>query len=266
MINVATRNDEEPVVQCRMAHSRPVQGPRAAFLTAEWRHLVMLNYEVDAALLQPFVPKGTELDQWQGRTFVSMVGFLFLKAKVLGLTVPFHSAFEEVNLRFYVKRNEGGEVRRGVVFLKELVPRRGVAWTARFFYNENYIAVPMGHDAEIGKGDAASTVSYRWVYKHRQNRLGLVTQGGFALPEKGSQEEFITEHYWGYARQPKGGTVEYLVEHVPWQVAMARSIEFECDVERLYGKEFAPYLEKPPVSGFLVNGSPVTVYKGRHLH
>jgi uncharacterized protein YqjF (DUF2071 family) len=80
------------------------------FLTAEWQHLVMLNYEVDAGLLVPFVPAGTELDDWKDKIFVSLVGFLFLNTKLLGfLPIPMHSNFEEVNLRFYVRRHTGAK-------------------------------------------------------------------------------------------------------------------------------------------------------------
>ncbi len=79
-----------------------------AFLTAEWRHLAMLSYEIDPELLQPLVPRGTDLDTWQGRTYVSVVGFLFLRTRVLGIPVPFHRNFEEVNLRFYVRRLADG--------------------------------------------------------------------------------------------------------------------------------------------------------------
>jgi uncharacterized protein YqjF (DUF2071 family) len=114
--------------------------PDRVFLTAEWRFLAMLNYEVDAGLLLPFVPAGTELDRWNGKVFVSLVGFRFLKTKVFGLTIPFHSNFDEVNLRFYVRRREGDEVRRGVVFLRDR-SRRAIALAARTFYNENYIAL-----------------------------------------------------------------------------------------------------------------------------
>src|SRR5262245_20887686 len=109
------------------------------FLTADWRYLVMINYEVDPEILHPYIPGGTELDQWQGRTFVSVVGFLFLRTRVLGLTIPFHHNFEEVNLRFYVRRRAIEGWRRGVVFIREIVPRWAIAAVAREFYNENYV-------------------------------------------------------------------------------------------------------------------------------
>src|SRR6185503_10439864 len=104
--------------------------------TAHWRFLMMLNYEVDPSVLHPLVPRGTELDTWHGRTYASVVGFLFLDTRVLGLAIPFHRDFEEVNLRFYVRRREAEAWRRGVVFIKEIVPRWAIATVARVAYNE----------------------------------------------------------------------------------------------------------------------------------
>lgn len=223
----------------------------------------MLNYEIDPAVLRPFVPTGTELDQWQGQTYISMVGFLFLKTRIHGVVIPFHSNFEEVNLRFYVRRMTNEGWRRGVVFIKELVPRRAIAWTARVFYNENYVALPMRHEM-VGEG-AIQSVAYEWTFQGRINRLGLSVKGGSNVIEVGSSEEFITEHYWGYARQRDGGTVEYQVEHPRWRVWSAQSSVFECEVERLYGKNLAPFLQGPPASAFLADGSTVTVFKGKRL-
>jgi uncharacterized protein len=235
------------------------------FLTADWRWLVMLNYEIDPMVLQPFVPAGTELDQWQGKTFVSMVGFRFLNTKIFGMTIPFHANFEEVNLRFYVRRMTKEGWRRAVVFIKELVPRRAIAWTARMFYNENYIAVPMKYEIQREGNGAIQSVAYKWIFKGQKNRLGLSIKGKANEVEEGSSEEFITEHYWGYARQRDGGTVEYQVEHPRWRVWSGESAVLECDVEGLYGKEFADVLQRAPASAFLADGSDVTVFKGTPL-
>ena len=233
------------------------------FLTAEWRSLAMLNHEIDPQVLRPFIPAGTELDQWQGRTFVSVVGFLFLNTRIRGLAIPFHSNFEEVNLRFYVRRSTGGEWRRGVVFIKELVPRRAIAWTARWLYNENYDAVPMSH-GDVATGGMRQ-VSYAWSFAGRPNRLEVSVEGEPQLAAVGSAEEFITEHYWGYARQRDGGTVEYQVEHPRWRVWPAREAIFEGEAEALYGKTFAPFLRRQPASAFLADGSAVTVFQGTRL-
>src|SRR5258708_3134559 len=184
----------------------------------------MLNYEVDANLLLPFVPDGTDLDRWQGKIFVSLVGFRFLKTRILGFTVPFHANFDEVNLRFYVRRQQDNEVRRGVVFIREIVSRRAIAFVARTLYNENYIALPMMHEMR-GTDGAELSVEYRWRTR-TWNAIRLNVCGTPELPQDGSQEQFITEHYWGYAAQPDGGCVEYRVTHPPWRVWSWRSAEF----------------------------------------
>jgi uncharacterized protein YqjF (DUF2071 family) len=180
--------------------------PAPVFLTAEWRHLAMVNFEVPPDLLQSRVPTGTELDFWNGKTFVSLVGFLFLKTRVLGIPIPFHRKFEEVNLRFYVRRRIADGWRRGVVFIKEIVPRRAIAWTAWTFYNENYIALPMSHQL-AKKGNDVLTVSYGWKVGERENRLTLATRGPAQPLPPNSKAEFIAEHYWGYSRQRDGSTV-----------------------------------------------------------
>lgn len=239
-------------------------GSEEVFLTAEWRNLAMLNYEVDAGLLLRFVPAGTELDRWDGRAFVSLVGFQFLKTRVFGLAIPFHSNFDEVNLRFYVRRSVDGEVRRGVVFIREIVPRWAIAAVARTVYNENYVALPMSHEIRARDGGGL-TAAYRWETGRNWCEIKLVTVGESSLPGEGSHEQFITEHYWGYAAQPDGGCVEYRVEHPSWKVWNARSAEFRGDVEDLYGKELGAALRGTPSSALLAEGSPVTVMRGRRL-
>ena len=197
------------------------------FLTAEWRHLAMLNYEAEPALLAPLVPSGTELDEWRGRTYVSAVGFLFLETRVLGLSIPFHTRFEEVNLRFYVRRKAGGEWRRGVVFVKELVPRWAIAFVARTRYGERYVSLPMGHRIELGEYGEPSFVSYSFRHAGRD-----------------------------------GSTTEYAVEHPSWRVSRARDARLDADVAALYGERFVGALSARPSSAFLAEGSAVTVRRG----
>lgn len=232
------------------------------FLHAEWRYLAMLNYEIDPDVLAPFVPKGTELDSFGGATYASMVGFLFLNTRVLGVPIPFHRNFEEVNLRFYVRRFVDGEYRRGVVFMRELVPRRAIAWTANVVYGEKYAAVPMGHRIERDATGDPRQVAYTWRAQGRNDCLAVDVHGQAAEPAEGSLAEFITEHYWGYARQRNGGTIEYRVEHPRWRVWTAGAARFECDVGRFYGAEFAAALSVGPASAFLAEGSRVTVSVG----
>jgi uncharacterized protein YqjF (DUF2071 family) len=190
------------------------------FLTAEWRYLAMLNFEIEAAILRPYVPVGTELDSWNGKTYVSVVGFLFLNTKVLGIPIPFHRNFEEVNLRFYVRYKASDGWRRGVVFIKEIVPRFAIATVARVVYNENYVALAMRHALEKERDSLkrASLVEYGWRYRGEWNFLRVQIKDDAKALITGSEEEFITEHYWGYAAQKNGGCVEYQVEHPPWTV------------------------------------------------
>ena len=233
------------------------------FLTAVWRYLAMLNYEVDLAVLRPHVPKGTVVDTWQGKAFVSMVGFLFLDTRVLGAAIPFHRNFEEVNLRFYVRQAGREDAPRAVAFVKEIVPRPAIAWTARGLYGEKYVHLPMQHQLEYRAG-VPSRVEYRWRHRGRWQRLGVAPLGTAQPMAPGSEEEFIAEHYWGYASR-RSGTVEYAVEHPPWRVWQVGESWLDCDVAEFYGQEFASYLRVPPSSAFLAEGSAVVVRQGRKV-
>ncbi len=234
------------------------------FLTAKWRYLAMLNYEIEPYVLAPFVPAGTELDFWNGKTFVSLVGFLFQKTRVRGIPIPFHQNFEEVNLRFYVRRKADDGWRRGVVFIKELVPRRAIAFVARKFYNENYFTLPMSHQIEKSHEEIKS-VSYFWRFGGKENHIKMTTRGGAQLLVEGSEQEFITEHFWGYATQRDGSTMEYRVEHSRWRVWETQAAKLHCDVAKLYGEKFRDVLSRSPSSAFLADGSDVKVYKGVKL-
>lgn len=234
------------------------------FLTAEWRYLAMLNYEVDPAILSPFVPRGVELDTWNGRNFVSVVGFLFLKTRVLGLPIPFHRNFEEINLRFYVRRRAHDGWRRGVVFIKEIVPRWAIATVARVVYNENYVARRMRHRIDLDNRTITSngSVEYSWRDGESWHRIRAKTEGEAQPLVAGSEEEFITEHYWGYAMQRGSGTVEYQVEHPRWRVWRTSEADFECDVKQVYGHQFVECLSAKPSSAFVADGSAIVVRRG----
>ena len=231
-----------------------------AFLRAEWRDLVMLNFEVAPQLLEPLVPAGVELDRWAGRLFASVVGFHFRDTRVLRLPIPGHRAFAEVNLRFYVRRHAGREVRRGVVFVRELVPRRAIATLARLLYNEPYRALPMRHRIQQRPGDGVVEREFGWRVGRDWTRVVATTEGAPRPLVPGSEEEFITEHYWGYTRQRDGGTIEYRVDHPRWNVWTATDARLDGNVAPVYGDAFAEALSGPPVSAFVADGSPVTVY------
>lgn len=225
----------------------------------------MLNWECPAAWLAPRVPAGCVLDTFQGAHLVSLVGFLFRDTRVRGVRVPLHHTFEEVNLRFYVTRTTAeGEVRRAVVFVRELVPRHAISIIARVAYNEPYKTVPMEHAIEL---DPATGGSVRYGWRHGRERFALegAVRGPALASAPGSEAEFITEHYWGYTRERRGGTSEYQVEHPRWDVWDVPGAMFAGDGTRLYGDDFAGLLATPPRSAFLAVGSAVEVFPGRSL-
>ena len=227
-----------------------------AFLTAQWRYLAMLNYTIDPALLQPLLPPGTELDFFNDTTYVSMVGFRFLRTKVFGLGIPWHRDFEEVNLRFYVRRRAAEGWRRGVAFIGELVPRRAIACVARWLYGEPYTALPMGH--RIEHTASSIHVEYRWNRGGKWESLGVLGRGEPQPLPAGSHEEFIAEHYWGYTAG-RGGSSEYQVEHPPWRIWSGTESYLHADVLALYGPLFVEALSARPVSTFIADGSEVVV-------
>lgn len=228
------------------------------FLTAQWKNLLMLNYEVDPEILKPHLPAFTELDLWEGKALVSMVGFMFLDTRVMGVKWPWHINFEEVNLRFYVRYFDGKEWKRGAVFISEIVPKAIIPVIANNLYNEHYKALPMRHSI-VPAGDDYTYFDYEWKLKGRWNKLGASVSNIYTDIKPGSPEEFIFEHYWGYNRIHDTKTLEYAVEHVSWQVAAVKDPVFDGDIASLYGAEFDPYLKKEPQSAFFANGSDVAV-------
>lgn len=243
-----------------MQDSASAQGP-GVFLTAEWKNLLMLNYQVDPGLLQRLLPAGTELDLFQGQAYVSLIGFEFNQTRIRGVAIPFHRNFEEVNLRFYVKRF----TRRGVVFIRELVPKRAVAAAARLFFGENYSFAAMAHSICVDPEQDNVEAEYSWGSGASRCFLRIETQEPSFVPDEGSLSQFITEHYWGYTARSDGSSHEYEVQHPRWLVRKAKHAEFSGDATRFYGSEFGKVLERLPNSAFLAEGSAVTVFQGSRI-
>ncbi len=233
------------------------------FLTARWESLLLLNYDCPIELLTPLVPAGTELDCWDGQHVVSLVGFRFLDTRVGGVPILGHRNFTEVNLRFYVRRRRpGGEVRRAVVFVREVVPRRAIAWAARLIYNEPYSTASMSHVVRLDP-HSGGVLSYAWSLEGESHRLEGRAEGPASTLVRGSEAEFITEHYWGYTRQRDGSTLEYRVVHPSWQVWQGLDPVYRASSGALlYGPGFAEILSGPPRSCFVAVGSEVEVYPG----
>jgi uncharacterized protein YqjF (DUF2071 family) len=253
------------------------QMPERPLLTARWTDLLLLNFAVPAEVIAGLAPPGTDPDLHDGKSYISVVGFQFQNVRLFGLPIPGHTRFDEINLRYYVKRIVGSEVRRGVVFVREIVPRRAIAIVANRLYNENYVTRPMRTvitttGAELRPGDK---IEYGWSSERgrpwrgqRQrdwNRLAARVAAPLELPSAGSLDEFIVEHYWGYVRGRHGQTREYHVAHPPWRVAPADDVTWDCDIPATYDTPLAEYLAVRPASALVAEGSAVQVFRGRRV-
>lgn len=219
----------------------------------------MINYEVDPQILLPHLPPATVLDVFEDKTLVSVVGFMFNDTKVFGLNWPFHTNFEEVNLRFYVKHYDGHSWKRGVVFVSEIVPKPIISFTANLLYHEHYSAKPMMHAMSVKKDEIILT--YKWKHRKKWNSIEATADASLSDIKHGSEEEFIFEHYWGYNKYNTHTTIEYGVEHAMWQVHKVQEWKLDCDVAAVYGKAFVPWLSAEPSSVFLAKGSEVIIRK-----
>ena len=231
------------------------------FLTAEWRKLIFANYAIDRRVLEPLTPYGTELDEFNGVCYGSLVGFYFQHVKMFGkLSVPFHREFEEFNLRFYVRRKTPTGWKRGVVFVKEIVPKFAITLVANTLYGEPYETRPMRHQFE--QTEQRQQIKYEWKVGADWNYIQVdADQNGHSLTPD-SEEAFITEHYWGYTGRGAGRTSEYEVVHPSWLIYPVHSHDVRCSIAKLYGPQFAPFFEQPPATVFLAEGSAVAIKSG----
>ena len=235
---------------------------RRKFLTAEWRKLIMANYEIDPGILKKYIPGGTELDRWNNKYYVSLVGFMFLKTKLRGISIPFHANFPEVNLRFYVRYRSGNAWKRGVVFINEFVPKPAITFVANSLYKERYATCAMKHKWEIAE---QLIIGYYWKKNNKWHKLEVVADPKLTEIKPGGEEEFITEHYWGYSSVDKNKTGEYEVAHPRWNIYPIENYDIDCDFKKLYGNDFEILDHLQPASVFLAEGSPVTIFTNKIL-
>jgi hypothetical protein len=229
----------------------------STFLKAEWRNLIMANYEIEPEILKPYLPKGVELDFYQGKCYVSLVGFLFKDTSLFNVPIPFWGSFEEVNLRFYVLRKVDGEIRRGVVFINETVPNKIVAYIANKLYKEHYTAIPTKYHWQID--EKQKQIVYQWKVKNQWNSIKVNALAGKEKMVPNSMEEFIFEHYYGYTKVNDHKSLEYKVEHPSWEINHIKDYRINCDFASFYGESFGVLNNADPSSVMLAEGSAVRV-------
>jgi uncharacterized protein YqjF (DUF2071 family) len=219
------------------------------FLEAKWENLIMANYAVDPTILIPYLPKGVELDSFEGKCYVSLVGFMFNKTKIFNVPIPYLGSFEEINLRFYVVRKDGDTLKRGVVFINETVPYAAVAWMANYLYKEHYTAVKTKHDWELT--DTSKKINYSWKKNKKWNTIQVNAQSKSNSMKNGSIEAFIFEHYFGYTRVNENKTLEYGINHPSWKINQVIDYRIDCDFEKMYGSDFAFLNAQQPDMSYL---------------
>lgn len=225
-------------------------------LTCEWRKLAFFNYVVPPEVLKPYLPPNTELDYYNGDCYVSLVGFQFKNVKIAGVQVPFHSDFEEINFRFYVKRFDGNKWRHGVVFLREIVDRPALSILANTVLNENYQTLPTGQEIEDKLGRL--TVKYSWQIDQRKEQLEVRTENTPSAMPGQSEDEFLIHRLWAYGKQDEETTYEYSISHPEWSTY--RVDEYKVSVDFLqFGAAFSILNGATPRSVMLAEGSKVEV-------
>ena len=227
------------------------------FLKANWEDIIMVNYEIDPEILRPFLPKGVSLDLYDGKAYLSLVGFMFKNTKLFTVPMPWLGTFEEINLRFYVQRKEGDKIKRGVVFINETIPYRLVAWVANFLYKEHYSVVPTKHF--IAQSDGKRQIRFEWLLNNKWNRILVETNLVAKSMLANSFEEFIYEHYYGYTKIDDYTTEEYHLRHPSWEVYDVLHDAIDCDFSAMYGNTFSVLNNTKPTAIFVAKGSSVAV-------
>lgn len=227
------------------------------FLTAKWHNLIMANYEIDASFLTPYLPKGVELDYYCGKTYISLVGFMFKQTSIFNVTIPFFGTFEEINLRFYVVRKVGNDIKRGVVFINETVPNKLVAWVANWLYKEHYVAIPTKHNWHFTND--TKQIKYQWKVNKKWNSLQVNASILSKNMEPNSIENYIFEHYFGYTKANEKRSIEYKINHPSWKINSVNNYFIDCDFGAFYGNNFEILNRTKPQSVMLAEGSDISV-------
>ena len=216
----------------------------------------MANYEIEPSALAPYLPKGVELDYYNNKTYVSLVGFMFKNTRLFGVPIPFFGSFEEINLRFYVKKVENRKIKKGVVFINETVPFKIVALLANKLYKEHYISIPTKNSIDITEN---KDIKYEWKINNRWNSLAVKSDTNKYKIEQGTIEEFIFERYFGFTKLSDNSTQEYQIHHPKWMTHEILNTHIDCDFRSMYGEAFSGLENQTPDSIIIAEGSLVSV-------
>lgn len=236
-------------------------------LTATWRHIVFLNYITEPGVLARYLPEGVELDTYNDRHYVSVVGLMCHDISIVGIDDPLHSEYEQVSLRFYVKRPlAAGGFNRGIVIIREIVPDLLPVIAARAIYGERYVQMPMRHEIWAPGAGAKAIGMFDYAFATGDDdapvwhKLHAATHDAARNMQIGSKEEFLTERNYGYSGGPGSATLEYSIDRMKWRYWPATHSKFECDVKEVFGRDFEPYISGAPDLAFVAEGGEISVH------
>lgn len=229
------------------------------FLTAEWLYLANITYAVDPSVLEAYLPKGLELDIVNGKAFVGLLPFSFNNTRLKNLRVPFHVNFPEMNLRFYVKRGQ----KRGVVFIREYVPKFLVALVANVFYGERYSLAGMKTTMKMDNEDIS--LKYEVKAKGKAFSIEMLAANKPFVPAEGTTEHYFKELEYGFT-SGRAPVKFYSVHHPQWETFPLKELRMNIDFGCLYGKDWDFLNGEKPYNSMLVKGSAVKMFPHQPLH
>lgn len=221
------------------------------FMSGEWKDLIMSTFEIDKSILEPYLPKNTEIDFYKGKALLSMVAFTFSKVKFFGIRVPFHQQFGQINFRFYVKSKIDGA--KGVVFVKEFAPKPLIAYIANWFYNEPY------HYKKIRLKKSIDNNQIKLNYSFRDSKIDIESKLQTNQLINNTFEHFVVDRYIAFIKNYKGKTFQYKIYHKPWELYNLKNINIDKTILNLLPKKFKNLKH---ISTSFVKGSSIEVQKG----
>ena len=232
---------------------------KRVFLESKWQRLVSINYVVDAKILEPYIPAGTELELFNNKCFVSLVAFRYDDTKLLRFKVPFHTQFEEINLRFYVRRKlPNRQWRSEVAFTKLFFPKPALSAVANSIYKENYETRRMRH---TWKEDEKFLYTSYGLNKSHWHQFSIISEKDPIPIEFNSPAYFFSKHYWGTSQIDSKASTEYMIEHPEWFTYETVKADINFDFGLLFGDDFESLTNSKPDSVQMFDGSDVTIYR-----
>ncbi len=229
-------------------------------IKAKFSEMVAVNFQIDQRILQPLVPKGLELDFFNGETYVSLIAMMLRNVKAWGLPFSIIPSSPELSLRFYVRRPGDGESAKGTCLIKDYISGSTAAWYLESQFKSDFSKLKMKYkNSGFGEHETPE-VEYQWKVDDHWNKLRVRARSRIHKTERASKVGFILDHFT-YFGTYKGRTLAYRVERPTWNIWDAAQANFTCDVKRLFGDAFVKPLSKRPASVFVTAGSPVTIYK-----